>query len=235
LWHEFAQTVHLEEKKAEKGFFHPINKFLITLPIGLILLVLGIITLVAAIMAVAPIAKLFGYDLASWFARIQAKYQDKFRPSMWLPCFSDKHSTRQKWTSITPAQDVFKQILQAVKGLQQKQKESGGEVLEIVETDQKNMKMKVHVFSPKMKCLDVVEIKCDVGEEDMGGATVDASSFSTGAGPLSLPPPFGLLSSMSLFWLPFSDSGKNKKRLDDIRSAIRSDVQLVTGETDKSQ
>jgi len=222
------------KKKPEKGFFHPLNKLLISIPISIVVLAIIVTMLIVAVMSIVPIARLFGYDLASMFARIQAKYQDKFRPSMWLPFLSGQHSTAQKWSSITPAEGVFKEIVQVVKNLKQKQKDAGGEVFEIVETDQKNMFVKVHVFSPKMKCLDVVEIKCDVGE-DMGGAVVDAKSFSTGAGPLSLPPPFGIFSSMSLFWLPFSDNGKNKTRLDNIRSALRSDVQLVSASGPKGK
>jgi hypothetical protein len=62
------------------------------------------------------------------------------------------------------------------------------------------MFVKVQIFSPLMKFLDVMELKCDVGE-DMGGATIDAFSCSTGAGPLSLPPFFGLASSMVILSL----------------------------------
>ena len=55
--------------------------------------------------------------------------------------------------------------------------------------------MKVHIFSPKMKWLDIMEVIVRADEAE-GGTVVDACSGSAGAGPLSLLPPFGFLMSM---------------------------------------
>ncbi|OQV21341.1 hypothetical protein BV898_04821 [Hypsibius exemplaris] len=223
LWHGFAEAVHLEEKKGTQGFWHRINMALVAIPIGGILLVLGLVVLFAAIMMTVPIAKMFGFDLAARFASIQARCWTSFVLPRGSPVYNTMHSNRQKWTSVTPAEGVWKDVVKSVNALAKKE---GGEAVEVLDVNHKNMSVKLHVFSPKMKYMDIVEIKVQADPEEMGGTAVDVYSTSAGKAPLSLPPPFGLLMSMALFWLPYSDNGSNKNRLDSIRSSLR-DVSLA--------
>jgi hypothetical protein len=154
IWHEFARTVHLESKKGKTGFWQELSMYLVAIPVGWVLMVLGLLTLFVAVLMVAPIGKLFGYDLGSFFAKTQAKYQDKLRPAQWIPFLAKMHSNRQKWviqvlslkttqeliyvlcqffrwTSITPAEEVFKNILATIKNLEGKKK--SGESIEVVQ------------------------------------------------------------------------------------------------------
>jgi len=222
IWHQFATAVHLEQKKGKTGFLHTMNMTLVQIPIGGILLIVVLLVLFAAMMLAVPVAQMFGYDLATFFAKKQAKYQDKLRSSLWISPFAKMHSSQQKWESTAPAEAIFKNILTVVKN-RVASKGKDRETTEIVELDHKNMSVKMHVFSPKMKALDIVEIKCEVGE-DLGGTKVTASSFSSGAVPLALP--FGLFANLASFWLPFSDHDANKDRLDEIRSTVP-DVHIV--------
>lgn len=227
FWHEFARTVHLETKQGKQGFWHSLNTWLVAVPVGGFLIFMGLLALLTALMLTVPIAKLVGYDLGDKFAKMQAKLLEKLRPAMWLPFVAGMHSDKQRWVSVSPAEAVFGDIVKAVKRMGDGSKGS----VDVVEVNKKEMTIKVHVFSPQMKCLDVMELKCGMDANEMGGTAVEACSFTPGAAPLALPPYVGLVSSLFMFWLPFSDGGSNKKRLDDLRQSLQTEVRLAPGST----
>jgi len=218
MWHDFEKHVLHKEKKGHDDIWHKITKYLVVIPFEIILPVIILITLITCIMLIVPIAKLFGYDLSAVFANKQAALQAKLKPAMWIPGMNCLHSARQKWNSVAPAEQVYKELVAIVKKWE-KSADKQGETYKIVEHTAKEMTLKVHCFS-KLKWLDVLEVKVEVGP-DMGGAVVNASSYSTGAAPLILPPYVGVFASAFLFWVPFVDFGSNKQRLEHLRSLLK--------------
>eukprot|EP00112_Aurelia_sp_Birch-Aquarium-sp1_P006962 Seg176.9 transcript_id=Seg176.9/GoldUCD/mRNA.D3Y31 product="hypothetical protein" protein_id=Seg176.9/GoldUCD/D3Y31 len=140
-------------------------------------------------------------------SKLQAPVQAALRPAVWFPGIRALHQRYERWQAEDSPYNCFESVLTALQTMEM------SEQLEIYDVDRDHLALQAFFYTKHCKWLDVVEFEFQAAPEY--GTFVKARSFSSGFFPAWVP--CGFIFSMIFCFVPFSDMGENKARLERIR------------------
>ncbi|KAK6192705.1 hypothetical protein SNE40_004131 [Patella caerulea] len=135
------------------------------------------------------------------------------RPGMWLPGVRNFHCHKESWLCDASEKDRVTAVLESLKRV--KQEDDTNSFYDIHKVTDNFVRIFVFTF---VEWLDIIEI-------EMKPNITHVTAFSSGFLPLCIP--FACVINLALFWIPFSDMGQNKRRVDALKERISLQIQVI--------
>eukprot|EP00164_Ancoracysta_twista_P001068 GFYU01001393.1.p1 GENE.GFYU01001393.1~~GFYU01001393.1.p1 ORF type:complete len:197 (+),score=28.30 GFYU01001393.1:84-674(+) len=184
---------------------------------------LGSLTSMALVLVAVGIA------FPNQMAEVQWEMHASSQAGSWVEEISHGHRADEIWywrsgagSGVAGESKVYGNILKSCRELSRVDgRTSDGWQFRVAKDDGVNRVVQLAVLTPTYKWVDLVDVRVHSGpsfKEAEGVVVATVSSVSTGVIPAVVPGSYIL--NMMLFWVPFSDHGKNMQHINTLRDQL---------------